>query len=148
MKESTKWFRDMHSGKMSFDDAVREVGGRRTAPRPGSMMTYRYNAKTKDKLPIWDVYPLIVFLEKTINGWYGLNLHYLPPEARQAILQEVNKKNNNLGKIVQLLSSNPSTAVCLKRYLASQVVGKVVTVPRTKWHMAVGLPYQKFIKRK
>lgn len=147
MNEAIDWFRNLHNGKMSFEAAKRELKINSRGGSVGAMLTYRYNAKNRDKLPVWDVYPLIIMLERTSNGWYGLNLHYLPEEVRTTILDQVNSKNNNLVKIAKMLTDNPQTAGCYKRYLARQVIGSVLYVPREKWSLAARLPYQKFIER-
>ena len=36
-----------------------------------------YDAKTQDKLPYWDYFPLCIPIKKYKNGFMGLNLHYL-----------------------------------------------------------------------
>ena len=48
----------------------------------GSMYTYRYDAKHKDTLPVFDRFPLTIKIESYRNGWLGLNLHYLPLQMR------------------------------------------------------------------
>ena len=146
-KQAKSWFRSLHSGKMSFaqaKDSMRTSGVRYTE---GAMLTYQYSPKHADTLPVWDKYPLIIFLEKTNNGWYGINLHYVPQQTRAAIMSELNKKRNNLARIARALTSHPATTNALKRYLASHVVTVPRLIPRDQWSIAVQLPYQKFVKK-
>ena len=42
----------------------------------GKMYFYYYDAKTKDMLPYWDKFPLVIPLEVHTDGFIGLNLHY------------------------------------------------------------------------
>ena len=48
----------------------------------GSMYTYRYDAKWKHELPVFDRFPLTIVIGKYNNGWLGFNLHYLPLQMR------------------------------------------------------------------
>ena len=89
---------------------------------------------------------LEIFLEKTANGWYGLNLHYLPPVARAKIFSELNYSEKRLPGIVRDLTRNEQTKVCLKRYLATQTMSKPKTIPKDMWEIAIALPYDKFMK--
>ena len=55
-------------------------------PIVGRMYLFQYDAKFKDILPYWDVWPLIFPFDYAKNGFYGINLHYLPPAARHNLL--------------------------------------------------------------
>ena len=146
-KEAKEWFRSLHSGKMSFNKAKDQMRTARARFTPGAMLTYSYSPKYAQKLPIWDKYPLIVFLEKTKNGWYGINLHYVPADTRAAIIDGLNKKSNNLQRIAQALLKHPATQNSVKRYLLSHTTSVPVLIPRDQWSIAVQLPYQQFIKK-
>ena len=45
----------------------------------GKLFFYRYDAKTKEKLEYWDMFPIVIPFSIHVNGWTGMNLHYLNP---------------------------------------------------------------------
>lgn len=49
------------------------------------LIYYRYDAKYKDILPVWDALPLVFPISYTGNGFYGVNLHFLGPEAGEVL---------------------------------------------------------------
>lgn len=51
----------------------------------GAMLVFFYNAKTKKKLPYWDRFPLVLMVGPAEGGFYGLNLHYIPPQHRAVL---------------------------------------------------------------
>ena len=46
--------------------------------RLGGLYFFYYDPKTKDSLPYYDTFPLVLALERYNDGFLGLNLHYLP----------------------------------------------------------------------
>ena len=57
----------------------------RRVPSIGQMYMFQYDPKYKDVLPYYDRFPLVIPFEQTRrvgiaqgDGFYGLNLHYLP----------------------------------------------------------------------
>lgn len=144
--ESLEWFRKrIRKDKSLQHDAVTS-GLRRGTIRPGNMITYQYFPKHETKLKYYDQYPLIIVLESAKGGWYGANIHYLPPTMRAALLTELNYNNKSLSQIARALENNPITAVCLKRYLSKQVKSTPVLVPKDEWEIAIQLPFEKFAK--
>ena len=61
---------------------------------PGNLYIYGYNPKYAKTLKYYDNFPCCLVLETTKDGWYGLNLHYLPPAMRAKLLAENNVKSN------------------------------------------------------
>jgi len=145
-KQSIEWFRTtIRQGQRKINNLDTVTNGiKKQRMVPGSMVTYSYIAKTKDKLPFWDMHPLIIMLKPTADGWYGANLHYLPPILRAELLSDLNVKKTNLSQIVAKLESSPLTAPCLKRYLAKQLVSKPVVIPKADWEIAISLPFESF----
>ena len=145
-KESMEWFREKLR-KRSGVSHGRVTEGRKTSRiEPGKMFTYVYDAKTKKQLPYWDETPLIIVLDVTKDGWYGANLHYLPPTLRAILLYEIRSKNKTMSQIVSALTSNKYTLPCLKRYLSTQIKSKPVLIPRDEWEIAIQMPFESFIK--
>ena len=48
-----------------------------------------YDPKTKEKLPYYDTFPLVIVTGKAKGGFYGINLHYLPPILRARFLDQL-----------------------------------------------------------
>lgn len=157
-EESYRWFRQKTtnmsrsgSRKSILFDAL-ETGMTRTRPTIGRMYTFLYDAVTKDKLPYWDAMPLIFMVDAAPKGFYGINLHYLPPKARaflfDALISEVaNKPNlNERTKIelsYQILKSAQRYKMfkpCFKRYLNKGVLSRLVLVEAKHWEAALFLP--------
>ena len=61
----------------------------------GKMLFYKYDPKFAKQLPYWDMYPLVFPFEKTKGGFYGLNLHYIPPRHRAILMDQLKSNTNN-----------------------------------------------------
>lgn len=144
-KESINWFhKRIRKDRVSFGGVTE---GLRSDPvRPGKMMTYIYDPKFEKKLKYYDTNPLIIVLDITKNGWYGANIHYLPPAMRAALFTELDYNKKPLRTIAAALENNPVTAKCLKRYLSSQTKSKPKSIPKEEWEIAIQLPYESFKK--
>ena len=123
-----------------------------TKPKIGHLYTYLYDPKTKDKLPYYDIVPLVIPVQYTENGFYGLNFHYLSLQERNKLLNIIlpfSQKNENpkkistsYGKLVSLASGiwNP----CCKRYLWSHIRTKFVHIPQENWYEIIKMPVISF----
>jgi hypothetical protein len=119
-------------------------------PASGDMFLYVYDAKYKDTLPFWDAHPLIIMLNKAEGGYYGLNLHYLPPKLRIVFLEELlkidsskastMKTNAAKATILRRASKTKFFAPMIKRYLFSHVRSKFVKIPQEEWFNVATLP--------
>ena len=49
-----------------------------------------YNPKHKATLPYYDLFPLVLPIQKLSDGFIGINFHYLYPKDRAILLDEVN----------------------------------------------------------
>jgi hypothetical protein len=146
-KESLEWF-GRTIRKQSKINNINAVTDGFEKPRflPGEMLVYTYDPKHKETLAYYDANPLIVFLERTTDGWYGINLHYLPPSLRAELLFDIQYNSRKLPQIAKMLEKNPMTKPCLKRYLAKQLVTKPVGIPKDQWEIAIQLPFENFMK--
>lgn len=146
-KESIKFFNDkLVRRKVNHDDLLKNY---RTIsnPTPGSMLVYNYDPKHKDKLPYYDQHPCIILLDYTKDGWYGANLHYLPPRLRADLLIEIGwNKKIPLNQLAKSMERNDLTKICLKRYLRRQLNSRVKVVNREDWEIIVQLPFDAFVK--
>lgn len=124
----------------------------------GSLYVFKYDAKTKDKLEMWDKYPLCMVLEKQLNSFLGLNLHYLPKRQRMTLLDSFDKyaeeydieKGDNTGSgvsnwelFVKSMNGSGLEALprkCLKRYLVPHVRSKFIEIYPDEFDKAIQLP--------
>lgn len=123
----------------------------------GRMYCYYYDAKTKDDLPYWDRFPVIIALELYNDGFLGLNLHYLPLAARIAFLEKlmdraVLDKNGGVLRlkvsydILKASSSVPEFKPCLKKYLYTQLRSNILIIEPEEFDVAAFLPVYQFVK--
>ena len=128
-------------------------------PVIGRMVFFNYDPKWKDKLPIYDIYPLVLPIEMYPDGFLGLNLHYLPPSGRAILLESLltilnNEKFDKSTKMLvsyQLLKNNasrfPGYKQCIHRYLTTHIRSDIKEIQPTLWAYIVALPMQKFITK-
>lgn len=118
--------------------------------KPGTMALYFYSPKHKDTLPYYDTFPCTIFIEPTKDGFYGLNMHYLPPVMRAKLLHQLYKFNtgNKFKLSYDLLKglSNTMWKPAFKRYLNKQVKSNFIIVPEESMNAAVFLPVSNFKK--
>ena len=129
----------------------------RSRPAVGRMYMYFYDPKTKDTLPYYDRFPLIIMVGPAPRGFMGLNLHYLPLDVRakflDALLGTINNERYDestrfrlsydmLKRASRLRAFKP----CLKRYLSSHVRSRLALVPAPEWEIATFLPTADFEK--
>lgn len=121
----------------------------------GSMLLFGYKAKLKDKLPYYDRYPLIFPFKIVPGGFYGINLHYLPPMQRAMLmdnLYEIATTNDSGEKKLQLtyqllnsISRSNLVKPCVKHYLNIQVQSQFAIIPSDQWEVALFLPIERFV---
>ena len=120
----------------------------------GKMFFYKYGPKWAKKLPYWDMYPLVFPFERAPGGFYGLNLHYIPPRDRAVLMDSLNQyaSNNKYDKTTRLelsyrlLKRYGRAVPCVKRYLGDHVVSQTVRIDADEWEIAIFLPVERFQK--
>ena len=125
-------------------------------PVIGNMYLFQYQAKWADKLPYWDMWPLIFPFDYAKNGFYGINVHYLPPNARTDLMVRLIKAQGTGGNMNEnfrlklnydIITNFKPAIPCIKRYLFGQVQGKgLYGISGDDWSYAAALPLQKFQK--
>lgn len=122
---------------------------------PGSMYIFEYDAKHKDTLPYWDRYPLVIPFRQVRGGFYGLNLHYLAPQLRVALLDKlmIYATNKNLDENTKLkftwqtahaAAKNKYIVSCVKMYLTQQMESQFMFIRPEDWVSALMLPIESF----
>ena len=117
----------------------------------GKMLFYKYDPKFAKKLPYWDMYPLVFPFEKAKGGFYGLNLHYIPPRDRAILDYATNNKYDATTRLkitYDLLKGFGRAVPCVKRYLGSNVRSNTVRINADEWEIAIFLPVERFQKEK
>ena len=123
----------------------------------GSMYMYFYDPKTKETLPYYDRFPLIIMVEQAKGGFYGLNLHYLRPDIRAEFLDKLMalapKKATDKTRITKMkydllkgVQKYKEFKPCFKHYLTGHIKSKMARVPMTDWEIAIFLPTEQFTK--
>lgn len=123
----------------------------------GKMYMFLYDPKTKEKLPYYDRFPLLIPFGADSNGFIGLNLHYISPLARAKLMDGLwpyiddesrNKKSkldityNMLKRAAKLNAYKP----CVKKYLNNHVKSRFVNIYPEEWNIALFLPTERFVK--
>ncbi len=158
-KESLDWFRKQLRGmkRVSRQGLLKDPEVQ-LAKRilPGRMYMYFYDPKHKKTLPYYDRFPLIVAVKPAPGGFYGLNLHYLPPILRARLFDGLlqyevgdgdfmKKMRITLGRL-QGVSKLRFYKPCYKHYLNTQIDSRVVQVPASNWDFTLFLPSEQFKK--
>lgn len=159
-KESRDWFRSKIKNMRSIkrEALMKEDPLKQTSQEiVGGMYMFFYDPKHKETLPYYDTFPLVIVVGPAEGGFYGLNLHYLPPILRAKMLDALmdittNTKFNDstrfkmsyelLVKTSKLKYFEP----CFKHYLNEHVKSKFAMVPAPEWEIATFLPTADFRK--
>ena len=138
-KDSLEWFKQrlksvsrINNNQILKDPLLKKV----EKPLIGRMYMYFYDPKTKDTLPYYDRFPLIVMVGKEKGGFTGLNLHYLPPILRAKFFDRLSEFTNNKKydestrfrltyNFLRASSKLELFKPCFKRYLTSQVESRI-----------------------
>ncbi len=121
----------------------------------GRMYAYHYRPKGEDTLPIWDQFPLVLPMEIYGDGWLGLNLHYLDPGNRLALLELLhdfitNTKYDDSTRfklsysVLNGIKKYEIMKPCIKRYLLAYMESPMIYIEPDQWELAVLLPFERF----
>jgi hypothetical protein len=128
----------------------------KTTSMIGKMYFYFYDPKTKDSMPYYDQFPLVIPIEKYNDGFLGLNLHYIHPKHRMILLDKLSDTMSNdtydektklkinyryLAAASRIFEANP----CIKRYLFTQIQSRFLEITADEWDIAAMLPVESFV---
>ena len=159
-KESRNWFRQKIKNLRSIkrEELMKEDPLKQTGQEiVGNMYMFFYDPKHKETLPYYDTFPLVIVVGPAEGGFYGLNLHYLPPILRAKMLDALmditsNTKFNDSTRFkmsYELLVKSSKLKYfepCFKHYLNEHVQSKFSMVPAPEWEIATFLPTADFRK--
>ena len=103
------------------------------------MYHFRYDPKGAKTLPYYDKFPLIFMVGPAAGGFYGINLHYLPPQLRAKLMDSLYDITNSASKYKFFKPT-------FKHYLSSQVKSEFIEINSTEWDTALFLPTERFEK--
>lgn len=157
-QDASRWFNSSatRSTSLNTQHIINQAKDRhRQAVMPGRMYLFSYEAKNKNDLPYYDKYPLVFPFRRVKNGFYGINMHYLPYKYRAILMDSlyhfISDDNNNettrlriaYGVLSKFSKSN-LVKPCIKHYLNSHIKSKFVLVLPNEWNTALFLPLQRF----
>ena len=160
-RESVKWFMTKMANLKNtsrIPNTIKREEFRNTKRFiKGGLFFFYYDPKTKEDLPYYDKFPLVLMLERYDDGFLGLNLHYLPIKYRVAFMNKLLDygRFDEDGDPVRIrITYDILTATkrfkefrpCIKRYLTSHVKSRILAVQPDEWETAVFLPVHQFKK--
>jgi hypothetical protein len=161
VKKSRGWFEKqvaaMAKQNITPNKILRgEPSHMRSAIIPGNLYMYKYDPKTKETLPYYDIFPLVFPFRKTQDGFYGLNMHYLPYDLRIRLLDRllVFKSNSRWDETTKIkyswalidgVSRYEAAKPCIKQYLSGHVRSQFRQIHSEDWATAMLLPVERFV---
>jgi hypothetical protein len=157
--DARAWYRDKAQNvsrtRVSPDKIL--SGKKRSRPNIGEMYHFKYDPKTKKTLPYYDIFPLIFMVGPAPDGFYGTNLHYLPPKLRAVLMDALygittNTKFDESTKLAlsyNLLKSSGKYKYfkpTFKHYLWEHVQSQFIPIASAEWDIALFLPTHRFRK--
>lgn len=159
---SFRWYQDMirklGMTNIQTQKVLRsDIGEFVTNITVGNMYLFMYDPKMSAKLPYYDTVPVVVTFRKVPDGFYGLNLHYLPPLFRMRLLDRMMElvDDETLGedsrmmvtwKLLNNAARYPGVNVAVKRYLYNQVGSRLMRIFPKDWRKTIMLPIDNFEK--
>ena len=116
-------------------------------PTYGIMNLFYYSPIYESTLPYYDALPLSIPIEKTKNGFVGINFHYLPIPLRIKLFEKMEgftQEQRIIGW--RSVSKIKEIKPCVKRYISANIVTKVMPIKDEDMRVAVLLPIQRFKK--
>ena len=160
-KDSLSWMKkkieEIRNPKAIAKDMSKEGFRKTTSLRMGMLYSFYYDPKGKSDLPYYDIFPMVIVLDKYQDGFLGLNLHYLPYRYRVAFLRKLFQyatlnKDDEIKRLritYDILSASKrfkEFQPCIKRYLYGHVKSRILTIQPNEWEVASLLPLQQFKK--
>lgn len=154
-RQSMTWFQNNIKELKSPMTLAKEIVAERDRAKGkflmGGLYHFFYDPLTKNDLPYYDIFPLVIPLQRYGDGFLGLNLHYLPPKYRAFFMDKliqfaIMNDNDEIKRLrvtyeILAMSSNfKEFKPCIKKYLNSQIKTKILTIKPNEWETALFLP--------
>lgn len=163
INKSKGWFRQqanlLVNERININLFHKTHGDRITQIVPGNLYMFFYDPKYKETLPFYDKFPLVFPFEKTVDGFIGLNMHYLPYQLRIVLFDALLKFKNTktIDERTRLryswgaikgLARHDLAEQCVKRYLIPHMQSPLKMVSPVDWTTTLMLPVESFTKSK
>lgn len=133
----------------------------------GRLFLFKYDAKHKDTLPVWDACPLVFFFgtfvgdgqygENGVQYLQGINLHYLPPALRLNLFVNLIKANNDTAlreksrlklswQFLKAFSAHNLAKHAVKTYRVDHLNSELVEINPRFWEIVIFLQIQDWRK--
>jgi hypothetical protein len=154
-RKSVLWFQQQTSRLNNPTRLANEIAAERARYggefKMGGLYHFYYDPTTKEKLPYWDIFPLVIPLSDTEDGFIGLNMHYLPVRYRAAFMDKLmafaitnsDKQPERLRvtyNILKMSKNMREMRACIKRYKFRGIKTKILTIMPSEWETALFLP--------
>lgn len=160
-RKSQKWYQSQinqltGSGNFSVEELMRNRKQLTKTIIPGGMYLFYYDPKHKSTLPMYDTLPLVLPFRQVPDGFFGINLHYLPYMLRFRTLGHLSKLANtdkitedtriNLSwQIISSVSTLAPAKDAVKHYLTAHVKSSFLKINYADWITASQLPLERFV---
>ncbi|MEK9696010.1 MAG: hypothetical protein VW270_09605 [Candidatus Poseidoniales archaeon] len=160
-QQARDWFREkartQRSARAYPANLMKETGDKVDSPRIGFMYHFYYDPKGKGTLPYYDRFPLIFMVGPAPKGFYGINLHYLPPKLRATLMDNLYSVTSNQRydegtklrisySILKGASKYRFFKPTFKHYLTANVNSQFLKIDSAEWDIALFLPTERFEK--
>ena len=124
--------------------------------RAGHMHMFQYLPATREKLPFYDMFPVVFPFRRHQGGFHAINLHYLPHNMRAILMDNLYKvvsESEASGEMYlkaftyKMLNSSSRFRFfkpCVRQYLNKNVISRFIYVPFNQWEIALFLPLERF----
>lgn len=175
IRRSQEWFMDRinKDANLTPNHLMRAFANKRRPPTAnkylfGRLFFYKYDAKHKDTLEYWDMYPLVFFFNAQMGDGFkfgdrgvlylwGLNLHYLPPKLRLLIFQDLitlrNERTYRAKTRLRLtweklahFGHHHLYSHCVKMYRADHIMSQLVEIEPQYWELVLPMRTARFQK--
>lgn len=158
-QQAREWYRATASGykRISEGRFNRDPNRQTSTIMPGSMYMFHYDPKYKETLPFYDRFPLIFPFKVSGGHFWGINLHYIPPQARAILMDNLYDLANNKRydestrlrlsyDVLNSASKFRHFKPCVKQYLFSHLESRFIYIYPSEWDIAIFLPTERFQK--
>lgn len=160
-REALEWLRRRYTTLRPSDvtekQFMQDVERRRKTPLVGRMYMFLYKPKYRNELPYYDRFPLVFPLRRVAGGFYGMNMHYLPPKYRALLMDQLYDTLNNTTfdettklrinyNILNASAKYRWFKPCVKHYLTQYMQSTLIYIEPTEWNLALFVPSEQFRK--
>jgi len=158
VEKSYRWFQSQIKrlgSRVNPNRLMQNSSQLQNSVNPGEMYLFFYDPKHKKTLPYYDTFPLALPFRAVSDGFYAINLHYMPYLVRYRLLQNLsdlvtNNKYDSTTKIkiswsiLNRYARLAPLAGSVKHYLSDHVKSRFLKIDYPDWVTASQLPIEQF----